>query len=58
MERDKNDTRHDVRQVIGDLKRALRIEEPLTDEEPYQLPQLSEAIVNYEGCGGCFVIGA
>jgi hypothetical protein len=46
MERDKNDTRHDVRQVIGDLKRALRIEEPLTDEESYQLLQLSEAIVN------------
>jgi hypothetical protein len=32
--------------VIGDLKRALRIEEPLTDEESYQLLQLSEAIVN------------
>jgi hypothetical protein len=36
-----------VRQAIGHLKRVLRIEEPLTDEESYQLLQLSEAIANY-----------
>jgi hypothetical protein len=39
--------REHIRQMMGHLKRALRMEHRLTVEEFYQLLQLSEAIIDY-----------